>query len=81
MREWIKRYPIDALKSFIGQNVLVKLKSGEEYLGKIHKHDDYMNMTLTLKGTQKEILLRGNNIIFIALAEKVRNIEGEEDES
>ena len=74
MREWIKRIPLDTLRSFIGQNVLVKLKSGEEYIGKIHRHDDYMNMTLTLKGAQKEVLLRGNNIIFIALAEKVEDL-------
>ena len=74
MREWIKRIPIDTLRSFIGQNILVKLKSGEEYIGKLHKHDDYMNMTLTLKGTQKEVLLRGNNLIFIALAEKVDDL-------
>ncbi|MGQ4833331.1 MAG: U6 snRNA-associated Sm-like protein LSm6 [Candidatus Asgardarchaeia archaeon] len=66
--------PLNLLKKSINKTVIVKLKSGSEFKGKLAEMDAYMNVVL-VNATEVEndqvvaeysrIFVRGNNILFI----------------
>lgn len=68
--------PLKYLKAAINNTVLVKLKDGSEYIGKLEQYDTTMNLTLVDCIEVKEgsdtpiakyglVLVRGSNILFI----------------
>jgi small nuclear ribonucleoprotein len=72
--------PVQALKSFLNKQVYVKLKSNLSYVGRLDKMDSQMNLiisdTIEYEGTKTvrnlgKVIIRGNNILYVALAEKM----------
>ncbi len=70
--------PLKYLRDAKGNNVLVKLKDGEEYVGILDFSDNTMNVILKdcaeikensdeLRAKYGTILIRGSNILFISL--------------
>ena len=66
--------PLKLLYKSTNSLVLIKLKNGHEFKGKLNEMDSYMNLVLTeaeeiveLKVEKKyeRIFIRGNNILFI----------------
>ena len=69
-----KRDPLKTLQQSVNNKVLVRLKSGHEYVGRLIETDAYMNLVLSeaeeLEDSESvarfgEIFIRGNNILFI----------------
>lgn len=66
--------PLSLLRKSINKTVIVKLKNGNEFKGKLAEMDAYMNVVL-INATEIEndqvvaeyskIFVRGNNILFI----------------
>jgi small nuclear ribonucleoprotein len=74
MESMTERQPLKLLLRSINNTVLVKLKDGREYKGRLIEMDNYMN--LVLSGAEEiennehvarfgEVFIRGNNILFI----------------
>ena len=70
----LENQPIKILRKAIDGIVLVKLKDGKEYRGRLKEIDQYMNLVLEKaeeledgKPSSKygEVLIRGNNILYI----------------
>jgi small nuclear ribonucleoprotein len=70
----VENQPIRILRKAIDGIVLIKLKDGKEYRGRLKEIDVYMNLVLEGaeeledgKPTSKfgEVLIRGNNILYI----------------
>ncbi len=70
----MENQPIRILRKAIDGIVLIKLKDGKEYRGRLKEIDVYMNLVLEGaeeledgKPTSKfgEVLIRGNNILYI----------------
>ena len=68
------RQPLKALHNAVNSEILIRLKDGTEYKGKLKEADSYMNMIITdakeiIDGNNvakyNEIFIRGNNILFI----------------
>ncbi|MFX1473930.1 MAG: LSM domain-containing protein [Promethearchaeota archaeon] len=70
----MENQPIRILRKAIDGIVLIKLKDGKEYRGRLKEIDVYMN--LVLEGAEEledgkptakfgEVLIRGNNILYI----------------
>ncbi len=69
------RNPLRALQKKLNNNILIRLKDGTEYKGKLKEYDNFMNVILTdalefnkeKEETDKfeEIFVRGNNVLFI----------------
>ncbi len=70
--------PLKYLRDARGNNVLVKLKDGEEYIGILDFSDNTMNLILKdcaevkegtgeLKAKYGTVLVRGSNILFVSL--------------
>lgn len=69
--------PFKFLKAAVGQTVLVKLKDGSEYIGKLEQTDNTMNLVLSdcVKygddgnpiARFDKILIRGSHIAYISL--------------
>ncbi len=70
--------PLKYLRSAVNRVVLVKLKDGTEYIGKLKLSDNTMNLILeecieVKEGTEEPIanygtaLIRGSNILFVSL--------------
>ena len=66
--------PLNLLKKSINKTVIVKLKSGNEFKGKLAEMDAYMNVVLVnakevdndqIVAEYSRIFVRGNNILFI----------------
>lgn len=55
--------PLDLLKTYLKENVLIRLKSGEEFNGVLEGFDDHHNIVLNMESYLK--FIRGENIIFI----------------
>ncbi|AAY80169.1 U6 snRNA-associated Sm-like protein LSm6 [Sulfolobus acidocaldarius] len=70
--------PLKSLKTALNKIVLVKLKNGEEYVGRLEQSDGTMNLVLKdcteyREGTSDpvakygRVLIRGSNILFISI--------------
>ncbi len=70
----MENQPIKILQKATNNLVLIKLKDGKEYRGRLKEIDMYMN--LVLEGAEElmdgkptakfgEVLIRGNNILYI----------------
>ncbi len=70
--------PLKNLRMAINKLVLVKLKDGSEYMGKLEQTDGTMNIVLRDCSEMKEdsedpvanygrVLIRGSNILFISV--------------
>ncbi len=70
----VENQPIKILQKATSNLVLIKLKDGREYRGRLKEIDVYMN--LVLEGAEElmegnptakfgEVLIRGNNILYI----------------
>ena len=66
--------PLTTLMKRISSNVIVKLKNGIEYRGRMIKCDSYMNIILegaseflnsTCVANYGDVFIRGNNILYI----------------
>jgi len=70
---WLK--PLDLLSSNVNKEILVRIKDGREFRGKLREVDSYMNMILSsveeIEGEERKkretVLLRGNNVVYISL--------------
>ena len=69
--------PFDLLNKPVGQQVMIKLKNGDDIRGKVVSFDMHMNIVLdnaeqledgNLKAKIGTMLLRGGNILFISPA-------------
>ena len=69
--------PFDLLNKAVGQQVMIKLKNGDDIRGKVVSFDMRMNIVLdnaeqledgNLKAKIGTMLLRGGNILFISPA-------------
>ena len=70
-----ERNPLNILNRAVSNMVLVRLKDGREYIGRLLETDVYMNLVLTdaeeLERDGRpiskygEVFIRGNNILFI----------------
>ncbi|MES1918423.1 U4/U6-U5 snRNP complex subunit lsm6 [Bonamia ostreae] len=74
----IKTTPVEFLKKVMGNQVVVKLSSGNEYRGILTTLDGYMNLTLEqtceyesnrLKSKFGDAFVRGNNVMYISTCE------------
>jgi len=70
----VENQPIKILQKATSNLVLIKLKDGKEYRGRLKEIDMYMNLVLEgaeelMDGTPTakfgEVLIRGNNILYI----------------
>ena len=79
--------PLKSLKTATNKVILVKLKNGSEYIGRLEQSDGTMNVVLrdcieTKEGTSEpvakygRVLIRGSNILFISV--DYENIMGKE---
>lgn len=70
--------PLKSLKTAMNKVVLVKLKNGSEYIGRLEQSDGTMNLVLrdcieTKEGASDlvakygRVLIRGSNILFISV--------------
>ncbi|MCG2909167.1 Sm ribonucleo [Sulfolobus sp. SCGC AB-777_L09] len=70
--------PLKSLKTATNKVVLVKLKNGSEYIGRLEQSDGTMNLVLRdcvelKEGTSDpvakygRVLIRGSNILFISV--------------
>ncbi|GAF83098.1 unnamed protein product [marine sediment metagenome] len=70
-----ERNPLKTLQRAINNKILVRLKDGHEYTGRLIETDAYMNLVLTeAEELDKqgdpvarfgEVFIRGNNILYI----------------
>jgi small nuclear ribonucleoprotein F len=69
--------PKPFLNSHVGKNVIVKLKWGTEYKGKLMSVDGYMNLQIAdadeyvgekFAGALGEVLIRCNNVLYVRSA-------------
>lgn len=67
--------PLNLLRKSLNKTIIIKLKNGHEFKGKLAEMDSYMNVVL-LKAKEideddsvveqyEKIFIRGNNILFI----------------
>ena len=68
--------PLTVLQKNTKKDVIVTLKSGVEYRGKMENVDSYMNLIMTdaeevnqgkIVGKFGRVIVRGNNVLFIKL--------------
>ena len=70
--------PLRVLREAIGRIVLVKLKDGSEYIGRLEMTDSTMNLVLTdcaevHEGTNEpkvkygSVLIRGSHVLFVSV--------------
>ena len=55
--------PLDVLEASLGEEVTVRLKGGEEYVGSLSGYDQHMN--LVLEDDQDTTIIRGDNVVTI----------------
>ncbi|AEB95944.1 MAG: U6 snRNA-associated Sm-like protein LSm6 [Metallosphaera sp.] len=70
--------PLKSLRMATNKTVLVKLKDGSEYIGKMEQSDGTMNLVLRDCTEMKEgtadpiakygrVLIRGSNVLFVSI--------------
>lgn len=73
-KDTTERNPLKTLQRSVNNKILVRLKTGHEYVGRLIETDAYMNLVLSeaeeLEDGESiarfgEIFIRGNNILFI----------------
>ena len=71
--------PLTVLQKNTKKDVIVTLKSGVEYRGKMENVDSYMNLIMTdaeelnqgkIVGKFGRVIVRGNNVLFIKLEDE-----------
>jgi small nuclear ribonucleoprotein len=55
--------PLDVLEASLGEEVTVRLKGGEEYVGSLSGYDQHMN--LVIEDDQDTTIIRGDNVVTI----------------
>ena len=55
--------PLDVLEASLGDEVEVRLKGGEEYVGELAGYDQHMN--LVIEDAQDTTIIRGDNVVSI----------------
>ena len=69
--------PLDALNEARGKNVIVELKNGKQFIGKLKSFDIHVNTVLVdseervdgeVKRKLNTIFIRGDTIVFISAA-------------
>ncbi|MFB6141659.1 MAG: LSM domain-containing protein [Halosimplex sp.] len=55
--------PLDVLEASLGEEVTVRLKGGEEYVGDLSGYDQHMN--LVLEDDEDTTIIRGDNVVTI----------------
>lgn len=72
--------PVEMLRSALNKEVKVVLKNDVEYVGKLIEVDMHMNLVLSevdeyhsgnKRASYPYLLIRGNNIVYIALTELI----------
>lgn len=70
------RKPLNTLMKNINKNIVVKLKNGVEYKGRMIRCDTYMNIILdgasefwesNCIANYGDLFIRGNNILYISI--------------
>lgn len=70
------RKPLNTLMKNINKNIIVKLKNGVEYKGRMVRCDTYMNIILdgasefwesNCIANYGDVFIRGNNILYISI--------------
>lgn len=68
------RNPLKILNKAVNSTILIRLKDGTEYRGRMKEVDSYMNMIIedakevidgNVTAKYSEIFIRGNNILFV----------------
>ncbi len=76
MSQTTSKRPLTVLQKNTKKDVIVRLKSGVEYKGKMENVDSYMNLIMTdaeevnqgkTVGKFGRVIVRGNNVLFIKL--------------
>ena len=76
MSQTTSKRPLTVLQKNTKKDVIVTLKSGVEYRGKMENVDSYMNLIMTdaeeldqgkTIGKFGRVIVRGNNVLFIKL--------------
>ena len=76
MSQTTSKRPLTVLQKNTKKDVIVTLKSGVEYKGKMENVDSYMNLIMTdaeefnqgkVVGKFGRVIVRGNNVLFIKL--------------
>jgi small nuclear ribonucleoprotein len=55
--------PLDVLEASLGEEVVVRLKGGEEYVGELTGYDQHMN--LVIEDGRDTTIIRGDNVVSI----------------
>lgn len=55
--------PLDVLEASLNEEVTVRLKDGEEYVGMLTGYDQHMNLVLEDEDTT---IIRGDNVVSIS---------------
>jgi small nuclear ribonucleoprotein len=55
--------PLDVLEASLGEEVTVRLKGGEEYVGELTGYDQHMN--LVIEDGRDTTIIRGDNVVSI----------------
>jgi small nuclear ribonucleoprotein len=55
--------PLDVLEASLGDQVTVRLKGGEEYVGELTGYDQHMN--LVIEDDRDTTIIRGDNVVSI----------------
>ena len=57
--------PLDVLEASLDQEVTVRLKGGEEYVGTLTGYDQHMNLVLEETESEDTTIIRGDNLVSI----------------
>ncbi|MFC4552812.1 MULTISPECIES: LSM domain-containing protein [Halorussus] len=57
--------PLDVLEASLDQEVTVRLKGGEEYVGTLTGYDQHMNLVLEDTEAEDTTIIRGDNLVSI----------------
>lgn len=57
------RDPSDLLKVYLQEHVVVRLRTGEFYVGVLNGFDEHLNIFITTD--TDSLLIRGENIVFV----------------